>query len=432
MCHRAFAMSLTTPSPDHSALTPGKPKTAMPSAEFVAMMAMLMALNALAIDSMLPALPRIAGDLGAGGGNAQQFVITFYFVGLGFGSLIHGPLADRFGRRRVILVALCGYIVSALAAGLAPVWWLFLSMRVTHGLFGAAMGVVTQAVVRDRTSGDAMARLMSLIFLVFMVVPIIAPTIGQAVLTFASWHWIFVLLATMGCAMMLWVWRRLPETLNPADVEPIRLGTLARTWGMVARHRTALAYMIGSSIAVGANFGFLNSAQQIVSLTFGRGDIFPFAFASVAAGIAAGNFFNARLVLRFGARRVSQTAVLMFIALSLVQIAISTKGESLVLFLAVVSANMGMIGFIGSNFSSIAMEPFGHVAGSASSFQNATRTLISAAIGAVIGQSFDGTTLPLAYGYLLCGVVTLLFVLWGEHGRLFTRPNPPHMPVPRS
>ena len=415
-----------------SPATASSPRIRKPlgSREFVTMMALMMALNALAIDAMLPALPQIAAALGAPDANAQQLIITYFFIGLGVGSLVHGPLADRFGRRAVILWALAGYVVTALLSGLSWSWEMLLAMRVLHGLFGAAMGVVATAVVRDRTSGDEMARLMSMIFLIFMVVPIVAPTVGAAVLWVAPWRWIFLLLGLMGSGMAAWVWWRLPETLNPADAQPIRVGSLARNWGAVATHRSAMAYMLGSSFAVGANFGFLNSSQQIISETFGRADIFTYAFASVAAGMAVANYSNARLVLRFGARRVSQTALLAFIASSVAQWLLAETGETLTVFLIVVGINMAMIGFIGANFSSIAMEPFGPIAGTASSFQNAARTLISALIGGVIGQMYDGTTLPLALGYLLCGVLALLLVLWGEKGRLFTRPNPPKRPVP--
>ena len=398
--------------------------------EMVFMMAMVMALNALAIDSMLPSLPDIAHALGAPSANAQQFVISFYFMGMAAGSLVHGPLADRFGRRAVILACLGGYVACALVAGLSTGWTMLLVKRVMHGVFGAAMGVVTTAIVRDRTSGDQMARLMSMIFLIFMVVPILAPSVGQMVLLFASWRWVFLLLAAMGMAMALWVWRRLPETMDPADARPISPGTLARTWAGILGHRQAMAYMLGSSFAVGANFGFLNSAQQIIAQTFGRGDIFPFAFAAVAAGMATSNFFNSRLVVRFGARRLSQTALLCFIILSCVQWLMTGVGETLWAFLIIVGLNMSMIGFIGANFSSIAMEPFGHVAGTASSFQNATRTLLSALIGATIGHFYDGSTVPLAVGYVLCGSLSLLVILWGERGRLFTRPNPPQPPRP--
>lgn len=400
--------------------------------EFVAMMALMMALNALAIDAMLPALPQIAGELLARGANDQQLIISYYFLGLGLGSLVHGPLADRFGRRNIILLSLIGYVACSLIAGFAPGWSTMLAMRVLHGLFGAAMGVVATAVVRDRTSGDEMARLMSLIFLIFMIVPIIAPSIGQLVLWVVPWRAIFLLLAVMGLAMAGWVYWRLPETMAPEHAQPMHLPTLARSWMETAMHRQAAAYMIASSIAVGANFGFLNSAQQIISGTFGRGDIFPIAFASVAAGIAVANYSNARLVLRFGARRVSHTALIAFIILSIVQWLLASSTEQLGLFLAIVALNMGMIGFIGANFSSIAMQPFGHIAGTASSFQNSIRTLISAAIGALIGQAYDGSTVPLAVGYVICGLLALAVVLWGEQGRLFTRPNPPHQPTVRS
>ena len=152
------------------------------------MMAAIMALNALAIDTMLPALPQMARELGAQGANAQQHVISLYFAGLALGSLVHGPLADRYGRKRVIMACLVGYVVAGLASGLATSWAMLLTTRFIHGLFGAAMGVVSQAIIRDRTSGDAMAKLMSMIFLIFMIVPIIAPTIGQGVLLVADWR----------------------------------------------------------------------------------------------------------------------------------------------------------------------------------------------------------------------------------------------------
>ncbi len=412
--------------------SPPAPGTPLGQREFVGMMAAIMAVNALAIDTMLPALPAMARTLHVANANDQQYVISFYFIGLGIGSLLHGPLADRYGRRRVILCSLAGYILASLIVGLSGSWLMLLAMRLTHGLFGAAMGVVTTAIVRDRTSGDQMARLMSMIFLIFMIVPMIAPTVGQAVLLVASWRWIFLMLVALASAMALWVWLRLPETLDPADVAPIRPLPLLRTWASIATHRQAAAYMLASSIAVGANFGFLNCSQQIFSDAFGRADIFTIAFASVAATMAIANFSNSKVVLRFGARRVSQAALLCFIAISVLQWLAVGAEESMGVFLVLIALNMSMVGFMGANFSSIAMEPFGHVAGAAASFQNSVRTLLSAGVGAIIGQAFDGSTAPLAKGYLICGLLALAIILWGEKGRLFTRPNAPHRPLPRA
>ena len=401
----------------------------MPGArEFVVMMALVMALNALAIDTMLPALPAMAAALHAPSDNAQQAIISLYFFGLAFGSLLHGPLADRFGRRRIILGSIIAYIIVALATPMAQSWTMLLAIRFFHGLCGAAMGVVATAVVRDRTAGDQMARVLSLIFLIFMVVPIIAPSIGQLILLVAPWPAIFLMLAGLASVMGLWVWLRLGETLNADDRLPLKLAPMWASWRQVATHRQAMAYMIGSSLAVGANYGFLNSAQQIIAVGFGRADIFTLCFACVAGGIAVANFWNARLVLHFGARRVSQSALIAFLLLSFVQFYMASAQESLWGFIVIVSLNMGMIGFIGANFSSIAMQPFGHIAGTASSFQNAVRTVIAAAVGAIIGAQFDGSSVPLAKGYMACGALSLLFVLWAEKGRLFTRPNPPHLP----
>ena len=404
------------------------PTTTPGPREFVAMMALVMALNALAIDTMLPALPAMAAARHAPSDNAQQAIISFYFFGLAFGSLLHGPLADRFGRRRIILGAIIAYIIVALATPMAQSWTMLLAMRFLHGLCGAAMGVVATAVVRDRTSGDQMARSLSLIFLIFLIVPIIAPSVGQLLLMFAPWPMIFVLLAALACAMGLWVYLRLGESLNPDNRLPLRIAPMLDSWRQVSTHRQAVAYMIGSSLAVGANYGFLNSAQQIIAVGFGRADIFALCFACVAGGIAFSNFWNARLVLRFGARRVSQSALIAFLLLSFVQFYMASAQESLWGFIVIVSLNMGMIGFIGANFSSIAMQPFGHIAGTASSFQNAVRTMVAAAVGAIIGAQFDGSSVPLAKGYMLCGALSLLCILWGERGQLFTRPNPPHLP----
>lgn len=405
-----------TPAPPPKRTLPGE-------REMVVMMAMVMALNALAIDAMLPALPAIGKGLGVLVANDRQYVISLYLLGIGFGSLIYGPLADRFGRKGVLVPALFAYVAFSIGCGLATSFPMLLALRFGHGLVSAALGVIVVAVIRDLFSGDAMAKRLSLIFLVFMIVPIIAPTIGAGVEAVAGWRAIFIVLAVMGLVMVAWL-RRLPETLEPADVRRLDWRTMVSGWATVTRHRRAAGYMIASGMMQGALYGYLNSSEQIIDEVFNAQSWFPLIFACVAVGIAIANFSNAAIVERFGARRVSQTAVFAFMATSMAQIAAALSGaETLWMFTALMMVNVGLIGFIGSNFGSIAMEDFGHMAGVASSYQSFAKTLLAAIVGAVIGQQYDGSTLPLAYAFLICAVIGLALVLWAERGKLFTRPG---------
>jgi len=412
---------------------PASPEAAPPAApdtfplstrEFIAMMASMMALNALAIDAMLPALPDIGAALGVAAANDRQYVVSSYLLGVGVGSLFYGPLSDRFGRRPVILASLGFYIAFALVCAAAGDYQLLLAMRFAQGLSSGGLGVLVVSIIRDRFFGDGMARLMSLTFLIFLSVPVIAPTIGQLILYVASWRAIFFLFAAMATIVGLWVAMRLPETLRPDNVIPIRLSVIAETWRAVVFNRIGLFYILAAGTVMGALFGFLNSAQQIFAQVFGVPDIFPYAFACVAGAMAVTNYSNSRIVERFGARRVSHSALIMFIVLSTAQIgAALLPGEPMALFLVLVALNMSMVGFLGSNFGSIAMEPFGRMAGAASSFQSFVRTVLAAVLGAAIGQQFDGSTLPLAAGFLICGTISLALVMLGERGRLFTRPR---------
>ncbi|PAL22197.1 multidrug effflux MFS transporter [Sphingopyxis sp. GW247-27LB] len=404
------------PSDDQRARLPG-------AREMVFMMAMVMALNALAIDSMLPALPAIGDALGVTVANDRQYVISTYLLGIGVGSLFYGPLSDRFGRKGVLVPALFAYVAFSIGCGLANSFPLLLALRFGHGMISAALGVIVVAVIRDLFSGDAMAKRLSMIFLVFMIVPAIAPTMGAGVTALANWRAIFIVLAVMGVVMLLWL-RRLPETLDPADVRPLDARTMIAGWATVTRHRRAAGYMFASAMMQAALYGYLNSSEQIIAEVFGAQSWFPLVFACVAAGIAIANFSNAAIVERFGARRVSQSATFAFMATSIVQIAVALSGaETLWMFTALMMVNVGLIGFIGSNFGSIAMEDFGHMAGVASSYQSFAKTLLAAAIGALIGQQYDGSTLPLAYAFLISGGVGLALVFWAERGKLFTRPG---------
>jgi MFS transporter, DHA1 family, multidrug resistance protein len=396
----------------------------LPRGEFVAMMAALMALNALAIDAMLPALKQIGASLHVADPNAPQFVILIFLFGIGAGAIVHGPLSDRYGRRPVLLTALVIYLLCVLGCVLVRSFEGLLAFRLVQGLASAAPTVVTIAVIRDRLSGDAMARLTSTVFMVFMIVPIIAPSVGQLVLLVADWHAIFGLLAVMAAVMFIWVWYRLPETLAPANVTPLSPRSIARAWHAVVTHRSANFYMLGSALIQGGLYGYLASGPQIFDQQFDAHALFPLSFAAVAATMAATNFLNSRIVERFGARRVSHVALVCYIILALAQVAIAQLfPSSIILFLVPVALNMSMVGLIGSNFGSIAMTPFGAIAGTASSFQTCVKTITATLIGLLIGQAFDSSALPMALGFLGCGLAALACILWAEHGRLFTRPG---------
>jgi DHA1 family bicyclomycin/chloramphenicol resistance-like MFS transporter len=392
--------------------------------ELVVMMASIMALNALAIDTMLPAFPDIIRSLSITSANSIQYVISVYLLGTAIGSLIFGPLSDRFGRKPVLNATIIGYAICAIGCGAATSYSFLLAMRFCHGLFGAALGVLVISIIRDRFAGDAMAKRMSLVFLIFMVVPVIAPSVGQLILLFSEWRSIFHTMAVFALLVVIWSGRRLPETLDPQNVIPIAFGPLTQAWTTVLSHRNAAGYMLGAGLVQGALFGFLNSSQQIFDVVFNARDFFPIGFAIVALGIASANFTNGRIVERFGARRVSHTAMCLSILFGLLQLlAGHFVPSSLPLFLILITANMAMVGFIGANFSAIAMTPFGAMAGSASSFQSFAKTMVAAGVGVVVGQQFDGSVVPMAVGFLACGLACLLLVLWSENGKLFTRPG---------
>ncbi|WP_338466772.1 multidrug effflux MFS transporter [Novosphingobium sp. ZN18A2] len=399
--------------------------------EFIALMAMLMALQALAIDGMLPALGQIAQDLGVSDPNERQLVVGVFLVSAGFGALVPGALADRFGRRPVLFASLLAYMALSLACALVQDFDTLLVLRALQALGSAGLSVLPGAIIRDRFGGDQMARMLSTISVVFLLVPILAPSVGQTVLLFAGWRWIFVVLAVMAALVTGWAWSRLPETLDPAHRQPIHPATIAINMGRAAVNRQALGYVIGGALVFGALFGYINSSQQLVAEHFGVGEYFPLVFGGTAMTMAVASFTNARIVERFGARRVSHTALFLFIATGALQLFLATRpGQTIWQFMPVMAFNMCLIGFIGANFGSIALQPFARTAGAASSVQAFGRMVIGSGLGIVIGQAYDNTARPVALGLVACGMATLLFVLFSERGKLFRRVTPPGAPRP--
>lgn len=399
--------------------------------ETIAMLAMVMALQALAIDAMLPALGGIASDLGVSDPNRRQLVIGMFMLASGFASIVPGSLADRFGRRAVLLACITIYIVFSLGCALATSFDMLIAMRMLQAAGCGGLVVLPATIIRDRFAGDRMARQMSTIMVVFLVVPMLAPSIGQAVLLVAGWRWIFVFLAAMAAIMATWVAIRLPETLAPEHRQPIRPVTIISNMASAATRRSSIGYVLGSAVTYGGMLGYINCSQQLVAERFGAGKLFPVLFGLSALTMAMANFSNSRIVERFGARRVSHTALLLFIVVSACQVWFALKpDQTLWQFMPLMATNMVLIGFIGANFSSIALQPFASMAGSASSMQAFLRMEVGASIGIFVGQAYDGTARPLALALLVCGFSTLLLVLFSEKGKLFRRITPPGAPRP--
>lgn len=399
--------------------------------ETIAMLAMVMALQALAIDAMLPALGGIASDLGVSDPNRRQLVIGMFMLASGFASIVPGSLADRFGRRAVLLTCITIYIVFSLGCALATSFDMLIAMRMLQAAGCGGLVVLPATIIRDRFAGDRMARQMSTIMVVFLVVPMLAPSIGQAVLLVAGWRWIFVFLAAMAAIMATWVAIRLPETLAPEHRQPIRPVTIIGNMASAATRRSSIGYVLGSAVTYGGMLGYINCSQQLVAERFGAGKLFPVLFGLSALTMAIANFSNSRIVERFGARRVSHTALLLFIVVSACQVWFALKpDQTLWQFMPLMATNMVLIGFIGANFSSIALQPFASMAGSASSMQAFLRMEVGASIGIFVGQAYDGTARPLALALLVCGFSTLLLVLFSEKGKLFRRITPPGAPRP--
>ena len=399
----------------------------MKELEFVGLMAAMMALQALAIDIMLPGLGQIATDLGAANPNDRQLVIGVFLISSGAFALFPGPLADRFGRRPVVLTCLAGYAVMSLIGAFVTDFFSLLVLRAAQGAFSAGLMTMPLAVVRDRFVGDRMARTQSLIAVVFMAVPMLAPMLGQGIIAISGWREVFAAMAGLAVLVSVWVWFRLPETLRPENRQAIQPGVILNNMRLSITLRETVGYVLGGAFVQAAILGYINTSQQLVGEALGAGEWFAAVFGIMAAAMAVSSFTNSRIVERFGARRVSHGALLFLLTMSAIHAAIAYSGrETLLVFIVLMGLKMCTIGFLGSNFQSIALQPFGKIAGSAASVMSAIRMVGGSVLGMWIGQAYDGTARPLTLSMVLIALSALLLVLFSEKGRLFRRLHNPN------
>lgn len=389
--------------------------------EFVVIVAAIMALNPLAMDLMLPALPDVGSAFHLVGANRVQAVLSVFLTGFGIGQFVIGPLSDRFGRRPILLGGLVVYGIASLLAIIAPSFETLLLARALQGLGSAAARVIATTIVRDCYSGRRMASVMSLAMMIFISVPVIAPSIGQAIMLLAQWRGVFIALLIYGVLTLAWIAIRLPETLPVSERKSLAIGEVTKNFIQAITNRQTIGYALAAGSVQGLLFGYVLCSQQIFTGIYRLGHYFPLAFAAIAIGVALAGFVNSRIVGRHGMRKISHIALVGQLAVSLIMLAAALAGWlSLPLFMILSTANLFAFGLIFSNFAALAMEPQGHIAGTASSLFGSVTTLIGILIGYAIGQYYDGTLVPLAIGALLSSILALVVVMTVEKGRLFT------------
>ncbi len=397
----------------------GAARPALRPGEFIALVALLMSLVALSIDAMLPALPEIGRDLGALRRNDTQFVVTALFLGLGLGQILFGPLSDRIGRRAAIHAGLALFMAGCLVSIFAPTFQAMIAGRVLQGVGVAAPRIVTIAMVRDQYEGRRMARLMSLAMSVFILVPTVAPALGQGILWLGGWRAIFVTILGIGAIALAWFALRQPETLPTAHRRPFSPRYIGAGALEVLRTRTALGYTLATACVFAPFLAYLSSAQQIFQDAYRTGALFPLWFGVLALAFGCASLVNGRLVMKLGMRRLAKAAAVSVTLVSVVAWALAFAFEGLPpfwLFMAYLLVVFFCYGLVFGNLNALAMHPLGHIAGVGAAVVASLTTFIGVPLGALVGQRFDGTMYAQVGAFAVFGVGALAAMWWAGGG----------------
>ena len=392
---------------------------ALRTAEFVPLVGLLMSLVALAIDAMLPALPAIGSDFGVSRPNDVQLVIMSLFLGLGIGQLLFGPLSDSIGRKPAVHAGLVLFMIGCLVSIFAPTFEVMIAGRVLQGIGVAGPRIVTMALVRDQYEGRMMARLMSFAMAVFIMVPTIAPALGQGLLILGGWRAIFVTFLVISTIVFAWFALRQPETLPAERRRPFSPRSICQAVGEILRIRPAIGYTIATGFVFAPFVAYLGSAQQIFQDSYGTGALFPLYFGVLALSFGAGSIVNGRLVMKYGMRRLSKCAAGAIALISLVACPVAFVFDGLPpfwLFMCYLLAVFVSVSLLFGNLNALAMEPLGHIAGVGAAVIASLSTFISVPLGALVGQGFDGTMYTLIGAFTVSGLATLAAMRWAEGG----------------
>ena len=391
--------------------------------EFVTLIAVMISITALSIDMMLPALPAIGKDLRVGHANDVQLVVTVLLFGMGIGQLLFGPLADSFGRKPVIITGFLIFIIGCLISIFSNRFEWMVVGRMIQGIGTGGPRTAIIALVRDQYGGRAMARIMSVVMAIFIVVPAIAPALGQAILLTMNWRAIFGVLMIQGIVVLTWFTIRQPESLSRDDRIPFSSGRILDGVLGVCKNRLSMGYTLASGFIAGVLMSYLSSAQQIFQEVYGLGREFPIYMAALALFVGGASFVNSRIVMRFGMRVLSHRAILFFVVLTTIYLAVTYQmGGRTPLWLMMVffAPSFFCMGILFGNLSAVAMEPLKHMAGIGAAIIGSLSNFISSSLGAIVGRCYDGSTLPLASGFVIFGLLTAIAMRWAENPQKLT------------
>ena len=382
--------------------------------EFIALMASLMSVVALAIDALLPALELIGFAIGTVEAADNQMIITMIFLGLGAGPLFFGPISDSLGRKPIVYMGFAIFIIASFICVFAQSLEIMILGRILQGVGLSAPRTISIAMVRDTYSGDYMARIMSFITVVFLLVPIIAPAMGKFLLDHYNWQAIFYIQLIFSLLVSFWFWKRQPETLLPPKRIPFTGHIFVDGIKEIFKYKNTIIYTVISGFITGSFIVYLSASQQIFQHQYNLINEFPYIFAGLAISVGAATFLNGTLVLKFGMEKLVTTALLAFFVISLLYILMFYGGSNpnIYVLLAFFALQFFAIGFLFGNLRALAMQPVGHIAGIGAAITGFVSTMMAVPISTYIGRFVSETALPLFIGFVICGLLSILLLIY--------------------
>ena len=381
--------------------------------EFVALMASLMSIVALSIDALLPALPNIGAYLSVANTSDNQLLITMIFLGLGFGQLVFGPLSDSFGRKPIVYVGFIVFIIASIICVTTKSFEMMIIGRVMQGVGLSSPRSLALSMIRDSYSGDYMAKIVSIVVMFFILVPVIAPTLGQFLINYFSWKSIFYVNLIFGVLIMIWFWLRQPETLAAKNRIKFSSHLFIDGTKEFFKYKEAVAFTFVSGFITGSFMVYLSTSQQIFQEQYNLGELFPYIFASLAISVGLATFLNSKFVVKFGMWRIAYNASIAYTVISILYVFLYWSGNnpSIYILLSFFGLQFFAVGFLFGNLRALAMQPLGHIAGIGAAINGFISTVMAVPIANYIGSFVETSVLPLFIGFSVFGILSVLVFL---------------------